>query len=72
MSIRSYKDIYARFSELFPELVKKVQGWKGVRFAHRHICIMMQDGGSIHFLYRSSVDWELFRCPGSERMMAKC
>lgn len=72
MSIRSYKDIYTRFAELFPELVKNVKDWKGIRFSDRHICIMMQDGGSIHFLYRSSVDWELFRCPRGERMMAKC
>lgn len=72
MSIRSYKDIYGQFEALFPELAKNATDWKGVRFAHRHICITMKDGGSIHFLYRSSVDWELFRCPGSERKMNKC
>ena len=59
MSIRSYKDIYARFAGMFPELNCAINTWKGVRFAERHIAIYMNDGCVIDFFYKNSTEWSL-------------
>lgn len=59
MSIRSYKAIYEKFAELFPELTKSINKWKGVRFADRHILLFMKDGTSIHFYYGGERFWFL-------------
>lgn len=67
MSIRSYKNIYEKFSELFPELNKMVGSWKGVRFADRHIMITMNNKSVIHFQYFSNLSWNLYCAPFEEK-----
>lgn len=59
MSIRSYKDIYAQFVALFPELAKAANTWKGVRFSCRHIVILMKDNTAIDFWYMRPGLWSL-------------
>lgn len=61
MSIRSYKAIYEKFQQLFPELASMSGGFKGVRFANKHILILMNDGSKIHFFFISEKDWTLIR-----------
>ena len=68
MSIRSYKNIYEKFSELFPELASKKRTWKGVRFKDHHIILIMNDNSCIHFFYRADNDWEIFRCPTMKKV----
>lgn len=59
MSIRSYKDIYAQFVRMFPELAKMTDGWKGVVFRARHILILMKDGTKIDFWFWGPTMWTL-------------
>ena len=61
MSIRSYKAIYEKFRQLFPELASMSGGFKGIRFADKHILIQMKDGSSIHFFFISEQEWALVR-----------
>lgn len=63
MSIRSYKDIYTRFAQMFPELNRMTDTWKGVLFRARHILIFMKDGSTIHFRFWTPDHWELSRVP---------
>lgn len=63
MSIRSYKQIYEAFSTLFPELNKAVDSWKGIRFADKHIMMLMKNGTAIHFIYFGTDQWELHCVP---------
>ena len=63
MSIRSYKEIYNKFSEMFPELNKCTDNWKGIRFADRHIAIKMKNGSTIQFQYYNDNKWVLICIP---------
>lgn len=59
MSIRSYKDIYAQFVSLFPELATAANTWKGVKFSCRHIVILMKDNTVLGFWYMRPGLWAL-------------
>lgn len=67
MSVRSYKDIYGKFAELFPELNKTAGSWKGVRFSDKHIVITMKNKSVIHFQYFSNIRWNLFCLPFEDK-----
>lgn len=63
MSIRSYKQIYQKFEDLFPELASRKSGWKGIRFKERYILIEMKDGSYVHFSYFDDSHWDLCCTP---------
>lgn len=63
MSIRSYKQIYQKFEDLFPELASRKTGWKGIHFKERHILIEMNDGSCIDFYYLADNHWYLLCGP---------
>ena len=67
MNIRSYKNIYEKFANMFPELNKMVGSWKGILFKDKHIIITMKDGSAIHFQYFSNISWYLYQNPGEAK-----
>lgn len=71
MSIRSYKQIYQKFEDLFPELASRKSGWKGVHFRDRYILIEMKDDTNIHFFYFSDDNWDMYCKPADWKMVKK-
>lgn len=71
MSIRSYKQIYQKFEDLFPELASRKSGWKGIRFQERYILIEMKDGSHIHFYYFDNNFWSLHCNPSDWNLPKK-